>query len=92
MNKEQIITIVAERTGMTKKDTRVVVETTIEAMREGLISEGSLSLFGFGKLEVKERKERKGTNPQTGEELIIKASNVVRFKTAKALKEELNQE
>lgn len=87
MNKAELISVVAERTGMTKKDSEKAVETALDAIIEKLASGEKVQLVGFGAFEVKERKARMGRNPKTGEETEIKASRVASFKVGKVLRD-----
>jgi len=90
MNKTELISAVAEKTGYTKKDTTLVVDTVIETITEALIAGDEVSIAGFGKFSVAERAEREGRNPQTGETLVIAASKAPKFKAGKALKDAVN--
>lgn len=87
MNKTDLITKVAESTGMSKKDVTNVVEAVFESISEALQQGDKVQLVGFGNFEVRERTARKGRNPQTGEEIDIPASKVPAFKPGKALKD-----
>lgn len=83
MNKGDLVSAMAEVTGMTKKDTAAAVDAFIEVVSETLEKGEDVALVGFGTFKVKERAARKGRNPQTGEEIDIPASNVVSFKVGK---------
>ncbi len=87
MTKTELIDVVAENCGMTKKDTGKVVDAIISAMTEALAKNDKIQLVGFGSFEVKERAERTGRNPQTGNEIKIAARKVPVFKAGKALKD-----
>lgn len=87
MNKSDLVSAMAEVTGMTKKDTAAAVDAFIEVVSETLEKGEDVALVGFGTFKVKERAARKGRNPQTGEEIDIPASNVVSFKVGKTLKD-----
>ncbi|MFT8871128.1 MAG: HU family DNA-binding protein [Sporolactobacillus sp.] len=87
MNKTELITAVAESTELSKKDATKAVESVLETIESELKSGGKVQLIGFGNFEVRERSARKGRNPQTGEEIEIKASKVPAFKPGKALKD-----
>ncbi len=87
MNKTDLISKVAESTGMSKKDVTNVVEAVFESISEALQQGDKVQLVGFGNFEVRERTARKGRNPQTGEEIDIPASKVPAFKPGKALKD-----
>ena len=87
MNKTELIGQVAAKTGMTKKDVEKVVSAFFATV-EGSLKEGDkVQLVGFGTFEVRERKSRKGRNPQTGEEINIPAARVPAFKAGKVLKD-----
>jgi DNA-binding protein HU-beta len=78
---------VAEKTGLTKKDAQSAVDAMLEAIVDSLQRGERVQLTGFGTFETRERKERKGSNIQTGEEIIIPASTVPAFKPGKALRD-----
>ena len=85
MNKAELISAVAERTGLSRKDSEQAVNAAFEAITASLAAGEKVSLVGFGSFEVKERAERVGRNPQSGEEMTIPASRVASFKVGKAL-------
>ena len=87
MNKTELIAAVAEKTGMSKKDTEAVVSATLCAITDALKAEGKLQLVGFGSFEVKTRAARTGLNPRTKEPVEIAATKVPTFKVGKALKD-----
>ena len=87
MNKKELVEVLAERTGATKKDATEYVNTVLEEIARELKKGKPVDLAGFGKFEVKKRAARTGVNPKTGEKIKIKASKVPSFKAAKALKE-----
>lgn len=89
MNKTDLISEVAGKTGMTKKDVDKVVAAFFDTV-EGVLKAGDkVQLIGFGTFEVRERQARKGRNPQTGEEISIPAARVPAFKAGKAFKDVL---
>lgn len=90
MNKADLVTSMANKSGLTKKDAEKALKSFIESIEEALTSGDKVQLVGFGTFEVKERAERKGRNPKTKEELIIPASKVPAFKAGKELKEKVN--
>lgn len=90
MNKTDLIEQVAAKRGMTKKDATRVVDAVLDTIADALKRGEKVSLIGFGNFEVRERSARKGRNPQTGEEIQIKASRVPAFKPGKHLKESVN--
>ena len=87
MNKAELIAAVAEKSGLTRKDSEKAVNAAFESITESLVKGEKVALVGFGAFEVKERAARVGRNPQTKEEITIPASRVASFKVGKALKE-----
>ena len=87
MNKTELIAAVAEKTGMSKKDSEKAVNAAFDTITEALAAGDKVQLVGFGAFEVKERGARIGRNPKTKEEIEIPASRVASFKVGKALKE-----
>lgn len=87
MNKAELINAVAEKAGLSKKDTETVVNATIDVIAGTLADGDKVQLVGFGAFEVKSRAERTGRNPKTKEEIKIPASKVPVFKPGKALKD-----
>ena len=91
MNKTDLIAAVAEKAGMTKKDTECVVSATLDAIVAALGNGDKVQIPGFGTFEVKHREARTGRNPRTGETMEIAASNVPSFKPGKALKDAVSE-
>ncbi|HZJ56702.1 MAG TPA: HU family DNA-binding protein [Clostridia bacterium] len=87
MNKAELISAVAEKSELTKKDAERAVNSMISVITETLAEGERVQLVGFGTFEVRDRAERKGRNPQTREEIIIPASKAPVFKAGKALKD-----
>ena len=87
MNKSELIGLVAEKTGMTKKDTEKVVNAVFDGIGESLAKGDKVQVIGFGTFDVRERKAREGRNPATGETITIPAVRVPVFKAGKALRE-----
>lgn len=87
MNKAELVSAVAEKTGMSKKDSEKAVNAAFDTITEALAAGDKVQLVGFGAFEVKERGARIGRNPKTKEEIEIPASRVAFFKVGKALKE-----
>lgn len=87
MNKAELVSAVAEKTGMSKKDSEKAVNAAFDTITEALAAGDKVHLVGFGAFEVKERGARIGRNPKTKEEIEIPASRVASFKVGKALKE-----
>ena len=87
MNKAELINAVAEKAGLSKKDTEVAVNSLIEVITAALKKGDKVQLVGFGGFEVKARAARTGRNPKTKEPISIAASKVPVFKAGKALKD-----
>lgn len=89
MNKADIVSAVAERAGLSKKDADKAVAAFTDVIAESLKSGEKVVLVGFGTFEVKERAARTGRNPRTKQEIQIPASKVPVFKAGKSLKDEV---
>lgn len=68
------------------------VESLLEIIKKGLENSEDVLLSGFGKFCVKEKKERKGRNPQTGEDLMLGSRRIVRFRCSGKLRDKMNRE
>lgn len=90
MKKTEIISVLAESTGLTKTDVEKVYNETFKLFKEELAKGNKISVSGFGTFDISERAEREGRNPQTGETIKIAASKSVKFKAGKELKEKVN--
>ncbi|MCX7885459.1 MAG: HU family DNA-binding protein [Caloramator sp.] len=91
MNKAELITSIAEKSALTKKDAEKALKAFMESVEEALEKNDKVQLVGFGTFEVRERGERKGRNPKTLEEITIPASKVPVFKAGKELKDKVNK-
>ncbi|MGE5396009.1 MAG: HU family DNA-binding protein [Chitinophagales bacterium] len=87
MNKTDLINEVAGKVSMTKKDVEKVIGAVFASIEEALKNGDKVQLVGFGTFEVRQRKDRTGRNPQTGQEIKIPATKVPAFKAGKALKD-----
>ncbi|MEB2268097.1 HU family DNA-binding protein [Priestia megaterium] len=87
MNKTELVDAVATKSELTKQDSKKAVDALLETISNTLAKEEKLQLVGFGTFEIRERAERTGRNPQTGEEMTIPASKAPAFKPGKELKE-----
>jgi DNA-binding protein HU-beta len=90
-NRKDMINAVAEATGKTKKDSKVLVESIISVLKSTLSAGEDVKIVNFGTFKIVARKARKGRNPRTGEALDIPAKNVVRFKVGKSLAGSVNE-
>ena len=89
MNKTDLITLTAERTGLTKKDTERVINAALDAVTAALAAGDKVQLSGFGAFDIKEREPRMGRNPRTKETIEIPATRVPVFKPSKALRDSI---
>lgn len=87
MNKTELINVVAEKTGLAKKDVEKVVTGFTEAVTEAVANGEKVQLVGFGTFEKRTRSERMGRDPRSGKEIKIPASTVPAFKAGKVFKE-----
>ena len=90
MNKGDLIDVVATSANLSKAEATRAVDGVISAITGALKSGDSVAIAGFGSFEVRERAERTGRNPKTGEALTIAASKAPAFKAGKALKDAVN--
>lgn len=90
MRKVELISAIAEETGLSKKNIEAVLNSFVNVVGEELSKGEKVQLVGFGTFEVGERASRKGRNPKTGEEITIAASKTPKFKAGKALKDMVN--
>jgi DNA-binding protein HU-beta len=89
LTKQDLIDIVAEKAGLTKKETGAVLDIILSTVTETMKRGEKVSLVGFGTFEAKTRKARQGRNPATGEIIEIEARTVPSFKAGRALKDAL---
>jgi integration host factor subunit alpha len=90
LTKEDIITNVYNQVGLSKKQSRSAVETLLEIVKSRLEEGEDLLVSGFGKFVVKDKTARRGRNPQTTEDLQLRARRVVVFKTSGVLRNKMN--
>ena len=87
MTKPELITKIAEKSNLSKKDAAAALTALTDVITETLKAEGKVAIPSLGTFEIKERAARTGHNPRTGEKVEISAKKVPAFKAAKALKE-----
>ena len=87
MNKTELVAVVAEKSGITKKDAERVVSATFETITAQMMKGEKVQISGFGTFEVKDREARIGRNPHTKEAIEIPATKVPGFKASKTLKD-----
>ncbi|MCK5228596.1 MAG: integration host factor subunit alpha [Desulfobulbaceae bacterium] len=91
LTKADLIEKVYQSNSLSKAQARETVETFLEIVKKSLTDGEDLLLSGFGKFLVKDKKARRGRNPQTGKELILEARKVVTFKISGQLRDKINQ-
>jgi len=89
MNKQELVTLVAEKADLSKKESEAAVTAVIEGITATLSKGEKVQLVGFGTFEVRQRQAREGRNPSTGETIKIAAQKVPAFKAGKALKDQV---
>lgn len=87
MNKTELISAMAEKAEISKKDAEKALVAFTNVVADVLVDGGKVQMVGFGTFEVVERAERQGRNPATGEAITIAASKSPKFKAGKALKD-----
>ncbi len=87
MTKADLVSKIAEKAGLTKTDSEKALNAFLKSVQDTLVSEGKLTLTGFGTFAVEQRKARNGRNPRTGAEIKIPACKVVKFRPGKILKD-----
>lgn len=87
MTKKEIVKKISEDIGLTQLKTKDIVQRTLDAIIQTLVSEGRIELRNFGVFEVKRRAPRKARNPRTGDKVYVPSKNVVTFKPGKEMEE-----
>ena len=90
MNKQELISAIAQNAEISKADAGKALAATIDAITKAMAKGDKVQIVGFGTFEVRERAARTGKNPRTGEAIKIAASKVPAFKAGKALKDAIN--
>lgn len=91
MTKADIAERIQDRTGFTKKESIELMEAAFSIMKETIVTGETLKISGFGSFIVKKKGDRRGRNPQTGEEITIEARSVLTFKPSNMLRDEINR-
>ena len=91
LTKIQIVESVQNQTGFPKNRSSEIVETLLEIIKSTLASGEDVLVSGFGKFKVREKTERKGRNPATGEDMMLAPRKVVTFKCSGKLRERINE-
>jgi DNA-binding protein HU-beta len=85
MNKSDLIKIMSDKTNVSQEKSKETLELILDMIKGGLEKDGKVMLSGFGSWEIKQRKEKKGRNPKTGEVIIIPPRKNIKFKIGKML-------
>lgn len=91
MTKADIFEKVSENLGLSKKESAELVEAVFSLIKSTLESGEKLKIAGFGNFEVKQKADRRGRNPQTGEAITIEARRILTFKPSAVLKAAINK-
>jgi len=86
MTKAELVEKVAEKTGLTKNDVAVTVDTFLDSIKSAMENGNNIEIRGFGAFKIKERKARKARNPRTGEEVPVPSRRVPVFKPSNEFK------
>lgn len=90
MNKAQLVSALATKSGLSKKDSEKALQAFVTVITDTLAKNDKIQLVGFGTFAIKERPARVARNPRTGEAIKVKASKAANFKAGKALKDAVN--
>jgi len=91
LTKDDLVKTLAKENGFQKKQTIEIVETLLEIIKSKLVSGEDVLVSGFGKFCVNEKRERRGRNPATGEDMMLRPRRVMTFKCSKKLRQKINQ-
>jgi len=91
VTRDSIVETVAEEIGFPKKQSVDLVETLLELIKKTLESGEDVLVSGFGKFSVKEKRERRGRNPATGDSMMLEPRRVVTFKCSGQLRDKINK-
>jgi len=92
ITKADLVEMLHDRIGFSKKEARELVETSLDEIRSALADGEEVKLSGFGKFELRDKPPRPGRNPKTGDEVTISARRVVNFRPSQVLKGRANDE
>lgn len=90
MTKSDMVEKIYEKIGFSKKESAELVEMVFDIIKSTLESGEKIKIAGFGNFVVKEKADRRGRNPQTGEEIVISARKILTFKPSQVLKTAIN--
>ncbi len=90
MTKADLVEMIYSKIGISKKDASDILEGVFDIIKEALKNGEKVKISGFGNFSVRNKKTRKGRNPQTGEEIEISARRVLSFKPSQLMKDAMN--
>jgi DNA-binding protein HU-beta len=90
MNKSELVSAIAEKSGLSKSDSKKALDGVLEAITDALKAGDKIALVGFGTFSVSERPERKGINPTTKQAITIPAKKVAKFKAGADIDNAIN--
>ncbi|MBW1645830.1 MAG: integration host factor subunit alpha [Deltaproteobacteria bacterium] len=90
MTKADIVETIYEKVGLSKRESARIVDMIFEIMKDKLENGENVKISGFGSFTIRDKKARRGRNPQTGEEIIISARRVLSFKPSNVLRKHIN--
>jgi len=90
LTKSKLVQIIHQKLGIANNQASDILEDFISMVKSTLESGEDVKIAGFGKFEVKQKKPRRGRNPQTGESLIIDGRQIVTFKSSNVLRDQIN--
>ena len=90
MTKADLVETIYEKIGFSRKESAEIVDLVFDLMKETLESGEKIKISGFGNFVVRQKRSRKGRNPQTGKEIQISARRVLTFKPSQVLRKSLN--
>ena len=89
MNKESLVKAIAAESGVSQKEASLILDALTETIMEAAAKGEKVTIVGFGSFEVRERQERQGRNPKTGEPITIPATKFPAFSAGKLFKEKV---
>ena len=90
LTKANLIKSICDSTDLTKQESLSTVDSFFEVIKRSLESEEDVMISGFGRFCVKDKKERRGRNPQTGDDMMMDARRIVTFKCSNIMKAKMN--
>jgi integration host factor subunit alpha len=91
MTKADLVEIVYEKAGLSKKEAQEIVEDIFDTLKNTLKSGDKIKISGFGNFVLRDKRPRKGRNPQTGDDIEITARRVLTFRPSQILKSYINE-